>query len=104
LVLYGRYASRPKRSRAFQNRRVLVGGPGQFIQPAARQNTQAIKMRLEPSKIIRLQIQLEKVAQAAIYSVEILPGAIRRDVMGATIAFLRCSLVERFLRVGRVHL
>jgi hypothetical protein len=87
-----------------QNRRVLVGGPGQFVEPAARQNTQAIKMRLEPPEIIRRQVQLEKIAQAAVYGVEILPGAIRRDVVGAAIEILLCGLVERFLRVGRVHL
>jgi hypothetical protein len=83
---------------------VLVGGPGQFVEPPARQNTQTIEMRLEPPEIIRLQVQLEKIAQAVIYSVEILPGAIRRDVTGAAIEILRCGLVERLFRVGRVHL
>ena len=51
-----------------QNRRVLVGDPRQFIEPAARQRAEAIEMRLQPPKIIRLQIQTEKIAQAAIDS------------------------------------
>src|SRR6266446_7772465 len=72
-----------------QNRRVLVGDPGQFTEPAARQSTQAIEMRLQPSKIIRLEIKPEQVAQAAVDRVEILSGAIRRDVIGA--ALLRAA-------------
>jgi hypothetical protein len=72
-----------------QHRRVLVGGPGQFVQPTARQRAQAIEMRLEPPKIIRLEVQLEKIAQAAVYSVEILPGAIGCDVIGSAIEIMR---------------
>ncbi len=68
-----------------QNRRMLVGDPRQFIEPAARQNTQAIKMGFQPSQIIRLEIKPDKIAQAAVDCVEILAGAIRRDVIGAAI-------------------
>ena len=74
-----------------QDRRVLVGGPRQLIQPAPRQRAQAVEMRLEPPKIIRLQIYPEKIAQAAIDRVEILPGTIRCDVIGAAIGTLRFS-------------
>ena len=49
-----------------QNRRVLVGGPRQFIEPAACKRAEAIEMRLQPAKIIRLQIEPEQIAQAAI--------------------------------------
>ena len=79
-----------------QDRRVLVGDPGQFVEPAARQNTQAIKMRLQPSKIVRLEIKSDKIAQAAVDRVEILAGAIRRDVTGA--AILRLRVAERSVR------
>jgi hypothetical protein len=68
---------------------VLVGGPGQFIQPAPRQRAQTVEMRLELPKMIRLQIYPEKIAQAAIDRVEILPGAIRCDMIGAA---LGCAL------------
>jgi hypothetical protein len=74
-----------------QDRRVLVGDPGQFIEPAARQNTQAIKMRFQPSKIIRLEIKSDKMPQAAVDRIEILSGAIWRDVIGAVIVHWRVA-------------
>src|SRR5713101_1621677 len=86
-----------------QDRWVLVGDPGQLIEPAARQNTQAIKMRLQPSKIIRLEIKSDKIAQTAVDRVEVLAGAIRRDVIGAAFKMLRFGLVERFVGWNRVH-
>ena len=58
-------------------------------------------MRLQPPKIIRLQIKLEQIAQAAIDRIEILPGAIRREMIGAAIEILR--VVERCGRGRRVH-
>jgi hypothetical protein len=84
-----------------QDRRMLVGGPRQFVEPAARQRTEAVEMRFQPAKIIRLKIQLQKIAQAAIPCIKILPGAIRRDVSGAAIGILRFR--ERLLRSKRVH-
>jgi hypothetical protein len=68
-----------------QDRRVFVGDPGQLIQAAAREYAKAIEMRFQPSEIGRLQIKSEKIAQAAVDGVEVLPGAIRRDVIGAAI-------------------
>ncbi len=62
-----------------QNRRVLVGDPRQFIEPAACERAEAVEMWLQPAKIIRLQIEPEQIAQAAIDRVEILSGAIRRE-------------------------
>jgi len=41
-----------------QDRRVLVGGPRQFVEPAARQRTEVMEMRFQPAKIIWLKIQL----------------------------------------------
>ena len=79
-----------------QNRRVLVGDPGQFIEPPARQRAEAMEMRLQPAKITRLKIQREKIAQAAIDFVEILPRAIRRDVIGAARDTPCFSVAERF--------
>jgi hypothetical protein len=67
---------------------VFVGDLGQFIQAAARERAEAIEMRFQPSEIGRLQIKLEKIAQAAVDRVEILSGAIRRDVIGAAIDIL----------------
>jgi hypothetical protein len=40
-------------------------------------------MGFQPSQIIRLEIKPDKIAQAAVDCVEILAGAIRRDVIGA---------------------
>ncbi len=82
---------------------MLVGDPRQFIEPAARECAEAIEMRFQPLKIVRLQIKPEQIAQAAIDGIEILPRAIRRDVVGAALAILRFGLVERFLRWRRVH-
>ena len=66
-----------------QHRRMLVGDPRQFIEPAAGQRAEAIEMRLEPAKIVRRQIERQQIAQAAIDGVEVLSRAIRRDVVGA---------------------
>ncbi len=66
-----------------QHRRVLVGEPRQFIQPSARERAEAIEMRPEPLEIVRRKIEREQIAQAAISSVKVLPGAVRRDVIGA---------------------
>ena len=77
-----------------QDRRVLVGDPGQLVQSAAGQCAKAMEMRFEPLKIIRFEIDMEKLAQAAIDRVEILSRAIRRDEVGAAAGF-RC-----FRRVG----
>jgi hypothetical protein len=48
-----------------------------------------MKMRFQPPEIVRLQIGLQQIAQAAIDGVEILAGAIRRDVIGAANGILR---------------
>ena len=79
-----------------QKRRMLVGNPCQFVQPAAGQHTQPIEMRFQPRKIIRFQVDPEQVAQARIDRVEILARAIARDVVGA--APRRFGLLRRFLR------
>ena len=84
-----------------QYRRMLVSGPRQFIQPAAGQRAEAIKMRLKPPKIVRLQIELEQTAQAAIDRIKILSGTIRRQMVGAAIEILR--VVERCGRGRCVH-
>ena len=76
-----------------QHRRMLVGDPGEFVEPAAGQRAETIEVRLKPAKIIRFQIKLQQIAQAAIDGVEILPGAIRRDVIGAAIEIGRLGLV-----------
>jgi hypothetical protein len=84
-----------------QHRRMLVSGSRQMIEPAAGQRAETMKMRLQPSKIIRLEIKLEQAAQAAIDRIKILPGAIRRDMIGAAIEIL--CVVERFGRSRCVH-
>ncbi len=86
-----------------QDRRVLVGGPGEFIQPAAGQRAEAVEMRLEPLKIVRFEIELEKIAQAAIDRIEILPRTVPGDEIGAAIRVRRRGLVERCLRLRRMH-
>ena len=82
---------------------MLVGDPRQFIEPAARQNPQAMEMRFQPLKIVRLQIEPEQIAQAAIHGIEILSRAIRRDMVGAAREILRVGLVGRFVGRRRVH-
>src|ERR1700723_3697024 len=84
-----------------QYRWMLVGGTRQFIQPATRQCAEAMKMRLELPKIIRLQIELEQTAQAAVDRIKILSGTIQRQMIGAAIEILR--IVERFWRGRCVH-
>ena len=61
---------------------MLVGDPRQLVQPPACQLPQAMEMRLQPPKILRLQIQPEQIAQAPVDSIKILPRAIRRDARG----------------------
>ncbi|MGA7995535.1 MAG: hypothetical protein WCA28_11555, partial [Bradyrhizobium sp.] len=78
-----------------------VGDPGEFIQPAARQFAEAMEMRFQPPEILRLQVQPEQIAQAAIDRIEILPRAVRRNVKGA--AALCPGLNERFVTGRRVH-
>ena len=80
-----------------------IGDPGKFVEPAARQDTHAIEMRLQPSKIIWFKIQSEKIAQAAVDGVEILARAIGRDMIGGAADILGFSVVERFVRWNRVH-
>jgi hypothetical protein len=70
-------------------------------EPVARQNTQAIKMRFQPSKIIRIEIKSDKIAQAAVDRVEVLADAIRRDMVGAVLLRLRAA--ERSAQWRRVH-
>jgi hypothetical protein len=60
-------------------------------------------VRLEPSKIVRRQIEFQEIAQAAIDRVEILPRAIRRDVAGTAIEMLRVRRIERSLGLKYVH-
>jgi hypothetical protein len=62
-----------------------------------------MEMGFQPLKIVRLQIKPEQIAQAAIHGIEILPRAIRRDMVGAAPDVLRLGLVERFVRGARVH-
>ena len=86
-----------------QHRRMLVGGFRQLIQPAARQRPEAMEMRFEPPKIVRRQIELQQIAQAAIDQVEVQSGAIRRDMIGAVAEIRRRGDVERCRSVRRVH-
>jgi hypothetical protein len=60
-------------------------------------------MRFQPAKIIRFQIRLQEIAQAAIDQVEILACAIRRDVVGTANGFLRVGVAGWFGRCRRVH-
>ncbi len=86
-----------------QHRWMLVGGFRQLIQPAARQRPEAMEMRLEPPKIVRRQIELQQITQAAVDQVEVLTGAVRRDAIGAVAEVRRCCNVERCRSVRRVH-
>ena len=74
-----------------QHRRMLVGDPRQLVEPAACECAEAIEMRLEAREIIRREIMREQVAQAAVDGVEILSGAIGRDVIGAAARARRCG-------------
>ena len=65
-----------------QHRRVFVGGPGQLIQPAARERAEAIEVRIQPAEIVRQKIKREQIAQAAIDGVEIRTRTVGRDVIG----------------------
>ena len=86
-----------------QHRWMLVGGFRQLIQPAARQRPEAMEMRLEPPEIVRRQIELQQLAQAAIDQVEVLSGAVRREMIGAAAEVWRRGDVERYWSVRRVH-
>jgi hypothetical protein len=77
-----------------EHRRMLVGDPREFVEPAARKPAEPIDMRLQPPKIVRLQIKRQQVAQAPIDGVEIPARAIRRDVISAAFA-LRVGSPER---------
>jgi len=68
---------------------MLVGDPGELIEPAPGQFAETVEMRLKPAQVGRLQIEPEQVAQAAIDGIEILSRAIRRDVIGAV--FRACN-------------
>src|SRR6266566_956378 len=59
-------------------------------------------MRLQPPKIIWLEIKSDKIAQAAVDRVEILAGAIRRDVVGA--AILGLGVAERSVQWRCMHI
>ena len=78
-----------------QHRRVLVGEPGQFIEPAAGQRAEAIEVRLQPLEIVGGQIEPQQIVQAAIGGVKILPGAVRRDVVGTATRDGRLRLFRR---------
>jgi hypothetical protein len=80
---------------------MFVGDPRQFVQTAARQLPQAMEMRFQPPKILRLQIQPQQIAQAPVNSVKILPRAIRCDVIGA--AGFGLGVDERCVKGRRVH-
>ena len=58
-------------------------------------------MRLQLLEIVRLQIKREQTAQAAVDRIKILPGTIRRQMVGAAIEILR--VVERCGRGRCVH-
>jgi hypothetical protein len=60
-----------------------------------------MEMWLQPLEIVRLQIQPEQIAQAAIHRVEILSGAVGGNVKVA--AALCPGFDERFVRGRRVH-
>ena len=84
-----------------EHRRMLVGDPGEFIEPPARQFAEPIEMRFQPPKILRLQIKPEQIAQAAIDRIEILSRAVRRDVKRT--AALGAGFDERLVWGRRVH-
>ena len=66
-----------------QHRRMLVGKPRQFVESAAGKSAEPVEMRLEVLEVGGRQIMREQVAQAAVDGVEILPGGVGRDVIGA---------------------
>src|SRR6266702_3296609 len=59
-------------------------------------------MRLQPPKIIWLEIKSDKIAQAAVDRIEILACAIRRDVVGAAILGFRVA--KRSVRWRCIHI
>ena len=65
-------------------RRMLVGHAGQLVEPAAGELAEPVEMRLQLLEIVRCQIKRQQVAQAAVDGIEILSGAVRREVFGAT--------------------
>ena len=75
-----------------QHRRVLVGGSGELVQPATGELAEAIEVRVEPPKIIRLKVDLQQIAQPAIGRIEVLSRAIRCDMTGAAIEIRRLGL------------
>ncbi len=86
-----------------QHRRVLVGGSGELVEPAAGKGAEAVEVGLEPAKVIGLQIEPEQVAQAAIDGIEILSRTIRRDVIGAMLRIVRRGGAGRGVGRRRVH-
>ena len=85
-----------------QHRRMLVGDPREFIEPAARKPAEPVEMRFQPPKITRFQIKPQQVAQAPIDRVEIRTRAIGGDVIGAAFARL-IGQVRGSLGRKRVH-
>ena len=66
-----------------KHRRMLVGDPRQLVEPAAGKRAEAVEMGFKLAEVPWRQIVFQQVAQTAIDGVEILPRAIRRDVIGA---------------------
>jgi hypothetical protein len=63
-----------------------------------------MEMWLQPLEIVRLQIQPEQIAQAAIHRVEILSGAVGGNAKGAAALCPGFTgFDERFVRGRRVH-
>ena len=65
---------------------MLVGDAGKLVEPAAGELAEPIEMRFQHSEIIRCQIKRQQIAQAAVDGVEILSGAVGREMIRAAIA------------------
>jgi hypothetical protein len=71
-----------------KHRRILVGDPRQFVEPAAGQRAEPMEMRLQLPVIVFRQIKRQQIAQTTIDLVEIQARAIPRDV-GRAVSMLR---------------
>src|SRR5581483_2906431 len=66
-----------------QYRLIPVRDPRELVEPAARQRAEAVEMPFEARKIVSRKIEPQQIAQGPVDGVEILPRAVRRDVIGA---------------------
>jgi hypothetical protein len=85
----------PEAVARMQHRAVRVGDARQLVEPAAGEHAEPLEMRLQVSTRLGRQIERQQLLQPRIDRVEILPGAVRRDMRGLHHSLRGLRLRER---------